>query len=347
MLHSMLPPVAAAITSLYLTKALEAEFGVDLAATQMPLTFAVLLVTGMVFLGCCESSFVPSPNAVARNGKKNDKGDDDNGKSKVSPHSLTDSFILPTRYARVHSAILLLVPPLVHAMTFRRRIISSSVTMDDWLDLVLVWTVPYLLHYVLHAMIITERMHGPYSFPMSFISNIMFPRTGNTLRGAFIPLLATFAASFACQHRYLIPLCHRVSYQFKGHDLPSSQMVSIFLTIATLFVVAGGWIWGSVSAQTNEPLFGEFHEDVVQLLFALAGTAGGIAFGMPWGLIPLPILAFLGLSLWLTTRLVSLFCLVDWLANVEKSLLQLTHLTLWDSSFGIFLSSSLLCMQLE
>jgi len=124
-------------------------------------------------------------------------------------------------------------------------------------------------------------------------------------------------------------------------------MVSIFLTIATLFVVAGGWIWGSVSAQTNEPLFGEFHEDVVQLLFALAGTAGGIAFGMPWGLIPLPILAFLGLSLWLPTRLVSLFCLVDWLANVEKSLLQLTHLTLWDSSFGIFLSSSLLCMQLE
>lgn len=304
MLHSLLPPVAAAVTSYYLSTGLEAELGGDLVATLLPLFFAVFLVIGMIFLGCCEASFVTSSSVDNNhNGKSNEKSDErDNGKT-GGPHTVTESFILSTRYARVHSTILLLAPALMHIMTFRRRILSPYISMDDILDLVIVWTIPYLLHYLLHTLHVSGKMSGPYSFPTSFINNILFPRSGNTLRGAFMPLVVSLAASLAAQQRYLIPLCHQVSYQFKGHDLPSSQMVSIFLTVATIFVVAGGWIWGSISTQTNEPLFGEFHEDVVQLLFALAGLAGGLAFGMPWGLIPLPILAFLGLSLWLTTRL--------------------------------------------
>lgn len=252
-------------------------------------------------MGCCESSFVPT--SEQSNGKNNDKSDDkDNGK--VLPHHMKDTCILPTRYARAHSTILLLVPALMQIMMFRRRIISAFFSTDDILDLVLVWTVPYLLHYVLHTLNVSGKLQGPYGFSSAFFTNIFFPRSGNTLRGTFVPLVMSLTASVACQQRYLIPLCHQVSYQFKGYDLPSSQMVSLFLTVATFFMVAGIWIWGSYSTETNEPLFGEFHEDVVQLLFALAGLSGGLAFGMPWGLIPLPILAFLGLSLWLTTRLV-------------------------------------------
>lgn len=309
MLHSILPPVFAAVTSLHLSGALVGELGSDFAATLLPLFFALFLVSAMIFFGCCESSFVPSAadsGSIGKNtGKSASKSNGKENGKMGGPHAIvSETFVVPTRHARVHSAMLLLVPALMHTMMFRRRIISSNISMDDWLDLLLVWAVPYLLHYILHTLHVSGKMEGPYSFPTSFINNTIFPRSGNTLRGAVIPLVVSLAASLACQQRYLIPLCHQVSYQFKGHDLPSSQMISIFLTAATIFVVSAGWIWGSISTQTNEPLFGEFHEDVVQLLFALAGLCGGMAFGMPWGLIPLPILAFLGLSLWLTTRLV-------------------------------------------
>ena len=192
-----------------------------------------------------------------------------------------------------------------HALLIRQLAVSGGGGMDDQRPRVAkVGEVGEYLD-ILHQLHVSGKLSGPYLFPSSFINNIFFPKAGNTLRGTFIPLLLSLAASVAVQQRYLIPLCHRVSYQFKGHDLPSADMVSIFLSGATLFIVAGGWIWGSISTKTGEPLFGEFHEDVVQLLFALAGMCGGLAFGMPWGLIPLPILAFLGLSLWLTTRLVS------------------------------------------
>jgi hypothetical protein len=299
MVHAMLPPSAAAVVAFELSVSLVSELGIDIAATLAPLMFACFLLLGMIFLGCAESSFVTPPKSTV-NGS--DKADDKNNEK--SHHIATNTNVLPTRYARAHSTALLLTPALMHTMMFRRRIISFYASKDDWLDLILVWTVPYLLHYLLHQLHVSGRVQGPYSFPSSFFTNILFPRSGNTLRGTFVPLMVSLAASVACQQRYLIPLCHRVSYQFKGHDLPSAELVSICLSVATFFMVAGGWIWGAYSSATNEPLFGEFHEDVVQVLFALAGLFGGLAFGMPWGLIPLPILAFLGLSLWLTTRLV-------------------------------------------
>ena len=309
MLHALLPPAAAAIVSFFLATSLVGELGVDLAATLTPHFFALLLISGMIFLGCAESSFVPSTQSNSNGtSKPKEKTEDDNGKDKAKRASLNsakETFVLPTRYARAHSTILLLAPALMHVMMFRRRLMSINVTTDDWLDLVLVWTVPYLLHYVLHQLHVSGKLQGPYNFPSSFFTNILFPRSGNTLRGTFVPLVVSMVSSFALQQRYLIPICHQVSYQFKGHDIPSLEMVSIFLSAGTFFMAAGGCIWGSYSTETGEPLFGEFHEDVVQLLFALAGMCGGLAFGMPWGLIPLPILAFLGLSLWLTTRLVS------------------------------------------
>jgi hypothetical protein len=303
MVHALLPPSGAAVVAFELSISFAAELGSDIAATLVPLVFAGLLLLGMIFLGCAESSFV-TPTKSTANGVKGGDNDDDKNNGKTH-HIATNTSILPTRYARAHSTLLLLTPALMHTMMFRRRIISLYASKDDLLDLILVWAVPYLLHYVLHQLHVSGRLQGPYSFPSSFFTNFLFPRSGNTLRGTFIPLMVSLAASIACQQRYLIPLCHQVCYQFKGHDLPSVELVSICLSVATFFMVAGGWIWGAYSSETNEPLFGEFHEDVVQVLFALAGLFGGMALGMPWGLIPLPILAFLGLSLWLSTRLVS------------------------------------------
>ena len=47
------------------------------------------------------------------------------------------------------------------------------------------------------------------------------------------------------------------------------------------------------------------HEDVVQVSLAFTDLCVGKAIGIPWNLTPLPILAFLGLSVWMTTRMVS------------------------------------------
>ena len=63
------------------------------------------------------------------------------------------------------------------------------------------------------------------------------------------------------------------------------------------------WIWGRTSTVTNELFFGEYHEDIVQLSISLSGMLLGKAFGFPWNLTPLPILAFLGLSVWITTKM--------------------------------------------
>lgn len=191
--------------------------------------------------------------------------------------------------------LLLLVPGLMYIVTFQRRIFSRHASFDEVYDLVLVWAVPYLLQ----CAILTLPEVCPYSLPRG-----LFPRTANsTLRGTSVPMAATMMASIAAQQRYLIPLCNAVSYQFNGHNLPSTFVVSLYLTMATAASLFALWIWGRRSSATGEPLFGEYHEDVVQLSISVGGMLLGKAFGFPWNMTPLPILAFLGLSVWLTTRM--------------------------------------------
>lgn len=73
------------------------------------------------------------------------------------------------------------------------------------------------------------------------------------------------------------------------------------------------WMWGRKSSSSStgnsnkeqqpQPLFGEYHEDAIQFMLALAGLALGKAWGLAWNMTPLPILGILGLSLWVTTRM--------------------------------------------
>ncbi len=111
-------------------------------------------------------------------------------------------------------------------------------------------------------------------------------------------------ASLSLQQAYLIPWCQSVAYLFYGHDMPPTWVFSLYLTVSTLASLFAVWVSGKKSAQTNEPLFGEFHEDVVQMSLAFTGLCVGKAIGIPWNLTPLPVLAFLGLSVWITTRMV-------------------------------------------
>jgi hypothetical protein len=263
-LHSVLPPVAASILTHHLVRLLTEYWSQDRVATLTPHLFASLLAAGMVSIGNCSSSF-------------------ESGK-----------FAISTVQARMHSATLLLVPGTMHVLMFRGRIISRLASTDELYDLVLVWALPYLLH--CGVLMLSES--SPYA-----MSNILFPKDQNTLRGALIPMAVSLAASLSMQQRYIIPICHAVSYQFNGHDLPSTVVVSLYLTLATLSILFALWTYGRKSSVTNEVLFGEYHEDIVQLSVSFGGLLLGKSFGIPWNLTPLPILAFLGLSVWVTTRM--------------------------------------------
>lgn len=247
----------------------------DKVATFAPFLFAALMATTMATVGSSRSSF--------------------QAQKKAGPQHTMSFSISPTS-ASIHSMMLLLLPGTVYLLTFWGRIFSRYASFDELYDLVLVWTTPYLFHCVILAL---GSDRTPYALP-----GMLFPKTGTaTLRGTIAPMVASLAASMAAQQRYVIPMCQAVSYQFNGHNLPSPFVVSLYLTGATMASLFAIWVWGRSSSVTNQPLFGEYHDDVVQLSISVGGMLLGKAFGFPWNLTPLPILAFLGLSVWLTSRM--------------------------------------------
>lgn len=181
-----------------------------------------------------------------------------------------------------NSLVLQVVTPLMHVFSFKRRIWSFQY---DWSELILVCAVPYLLNFGL-----THYKAGKFET--------------TTLKGTLVPMIVSVVASLSLQQAYLIPWCQSVAYLFYGHDMPPTWVFSLYLTVSTLASLFAVWVSGKKSAQTNEPLFGEFHEDVVQMSLAFTGLCVGKAIGIPWNLTPLPVLAFLGLSVWITTRMV-------------------------------------------
>jgi hypothetical protein len=269
-LHGCLVPVSATVLTYQLMTVLVDYVGVDKVATGAPYLFALCMLVGMWFIGSCESSYT-----IQEEGHK--------------------SYCIMRSMAWVHSVILLLIPPLMHLLSFRKRILSKHASFDEWHDTILVWAVPYLLHYVLHLYHVGDR--GPYSL------SILFSKSTNNLRGSFFPILVSIGASLSVQQKYLIPICQLSAYQFLGHNTPSPWITGLYLTCSTLASLASLWIYGKTSSTTNELLFGEYHDDVVQLSLALSGLFAGKAVGLPWNLTPLPILAFLGFTVWLTTRM--------------------------------------------
>ncbi len=270
-LHSLLPSVSASILSFHLSRLLMDYWGVDRVATLFPYLFALFMAAGMLSLGCTPSSFVPQDD------------------------TLMSSFSISSLAARGHSVLLLLVPGTMHCLMFRQRILSKHAATDELYDLILVWTVPYLLHC---GVLWLHSSKSPYTMAR------LFPEMReNTLRGTLVPMGLSLLSSLAAQQQYVIPLCNKVSYQFNGHDSPATWIVSTYLTSATFSVLFAVWTWGRKSSVTGEVLFGEYHEDIVQLAISASGLLLGRAFGFPWNLTPLPILAFLGLSVWVTTRM--------------------------------------------
>jgi len=277
-LHSLLPPVCSTIITNHLIRLLTDYWGIDRVATLSPLFFAVFMTIGMIIIGCRLSSFETKKQSI-----------------KSLDYAIT------SYSAKIHTMVLLLLPGTMHVLMFRSRIFSRYASFDEIFDLALIWTTPYLLH----CTVLSVVEESPYSLP-----KIISPKSNtSSLRGTFVPLVATLVASIAAQQRYLIPLCNTVAYQFNGHNLAATWVVSLYLTFATIIFLFAMWIWGKTSTVTNELFFGEYHEDIVQLSISASGMLLGKAFGFPWNLTPLPILAFLGLSVWITTKMMRYLCI--------------------------------------
>lgn len=241
-------------------------------ATWLPLVFAVSLAGTMLWLG----GNLPTHDSVTRHPTEQ---------------------ILPSM-ARGHWWLLLGLPGMLQVvLQFQSRWSSHF-----WFDLIIVVGLSYLLAL---GMVMLEDA-GVWSSPYGAIA-----RKGSrastacwgplvSLRACVIPATITSVLGIALHQRYLLALSQYFARYYLG-TTPSIWMTSLYWMMFTVSLLTA-LIVQTASATFVEWL-GEYQEDVVQLGLAMAGAALGKAFGMSWSFTPLPVLAFLGLALWLSTRL--------------------------------------------
>ena len=278
LLHGWVPPVTAAIMTISLQNM--EGLGQDAAALLGPHVFAVVLAASMFWVGSCPSSFV---------GHSKKQNTAVNSIDSQGSSSLQDAYCIDSRMAWMHVALLLIGPIVMHLTTCLWRILSSYASSDDFYDFLLVITVPVLLCFGLCGLDKT-----PYS---------QLVLTVQSHTAVFFPVMLTLVASFSLQQRYLLSMSMSLSNRFMGSSQPVWLSTFYWLS-GTVFALMAFWLWGRrKTSDPQQPLLGEYQEDVVQLSLALSGAAFGKAFGLPWNFVPLPILAFLGLTLWIATRM--------------------------------------------
>ena len=264
--------------------------GTDAMALLVPHAFALHLALGIRLVGAAPSSFAATDETDGRAGaSKESKG----GRA-------ADARAIHPRDGRRLSYLLVLLPPLLHLLAFRRRLASAYASWDDAFDAALAAAAPYALHYLLAS----SRVLGePWrrSLPWPLRSGTA-PAEERTLRGAALPVAASLVACLAFQARYLLPLCARASYIAHGHDGVVSPIVATaFLTGGTVLALVTAWFFGRQN-EAGEYLAGEYHEDVFQLLLAASASCLGLSFGPSWTFLPMPVLFAESLALWAITK---------------------------------------------
>lgn len=309
-LHSTLPPVSSVMVAYGLTaSSLSSSYtswGLDVAAIIFPHVFSLHLAFGIWLVGAAPS-MLGSLDAVERdndfNGRADKKGDDDKRAKREKGHNFTCA--INPREGRVLSFLLVFIPPIVHVVTFRQRIAYSYASWDDLFDLILISTIPYILHYLLASNgVLDERWRRSLSWILK--SGTSPIEGGRTLRGAIVPMAVSLLSCIALQQRYLVPLCARASYIVNGHDgIISPMLASTFLTLGTIFAYATVWFFGRKNSN-GEYLLGEYHEDAFQIILGASAVFFGLSCSPPWTFLPVPMLAAESLALWIITRQVSL-----------------------------------------
>jgi hypothetical protein len=297
-LHLSLPPTAASIVAYEFTSSSMASsyitLGVDSLAILFPYLFAFHLALGIWLVGAAPSTIGSNEEEDAPTYNKEDKKDS-------RDKSVTFTSAIQPREGRLLSNLLVFSPCIVHAAIFRQRIIYSYASWDDVFDLILISTVPYLLHYLLASKgVLDERWRRSLNW---FLKAGTFQvEGGRTVRGAAVPMMVSLLACIAFQHRYLISLCAWASYIMNGHEgVISSTMATTFLTLCTLLVYSSLWFFGRQN-EDGSYLLGEYHEDVFQLLLCAASVFLGLSCSPPWSFLPVPVLLSESVALWLISK---------------------------------------------
>lgn len=299
-LHTAATFVVPTLSQCCLTTLLEPWHGRDVVATGAPHLYAGLLLLTMLGLGSCRSSFPVHPISSS-SPKDHHRG---------LHHEHSPEFSIPSRIANAHVSCLLLVPPTMHLAMFRRRIFSSYSGLDDWCDWILSFTIPYLLVVLVRVLHENDIVPTPYGTLNIVSGGSKVGVQGSIMStSTMLPSVVALVTSLAAQHRYLIPVAHTISYVYTGNKPPTGWL-TLYWTLATVMLIAMIWLWGRKSHITNEPLLGEYQEDAIQLLLAGVGMMIGKGLGMSWNFTPLPILAFLGIALWLSTRMLRYLAIV-------------------------------------
>ena len=200
-LHFTLPPTSAAIIAYELTSSSVSSsyltLGVDSLATIFPYLFAFHLALGIYLVGAAPSIMGSDDEEDRATYSKEDKKD-------LRDKSATVTCAIQPREGRLLSNLLVFAPALVHTATFRQRIIYSYASWDDLFDLVLISTVPYLLHYTLASKsVLDERWRRSLNWFMKAGTSPL--EGGRTIRGAAIPMLLSLSHAAVSIGMHIVP----------------------------------------------------------------------------------------------------------------------------------------------
>jgi hypothetical protein len=296
-LHGVLPPVFAVLVTVSCSNGLERTSGMEFATIVTPYVFLLFMTIAMLMVGALPSTL---SNPIVLD--TTDREDRFHG-------AMEDlHYCFPRAIAMGHVRLLIYLPGIIHLSNCWTRIVSRYVTNDDVYDLLLALTVPYVtLNVVIMSLHTTNILPSPYGLVLSnsHHQQQLQPKLGDQMLFAVI----TFLASWSIQQRYLISICHSLSYHNFGTQIPTWQC-TMYWTLTTILLYAVALVWGRMDPTTNQLLFGEYHEDAVQLILSAVGLCFGKAFGLPWSMTPLPILGILGLIFWINTRMLRYLSIV-------------------------------------
>ena len=298
MLHLVLPLASSSVLTYHSAVAMMdmVDVGSGTASIATPFVFLLCMTVTTSMHGDSASSFASlreeaaqprSPTTTLGNGV-DDKDDDNGGKSKGIKSAEMPRAITPND-GKILSLVMLTVPLLIYMLIYRNA-------SGGGLNLILLLTTPYVAHYLL---IISGRIWWAESLPWMLRTETA---SSQTLQGALVPVVISTVASIAFQLKFILPICETASFLLNGHETQSPILTTIYLTISSLSGIAGVWLFGRKN-QNDELLFGEYHEDVFQMMLATSGVFLGLALGMSWGILPLPALSFLAISIYVATRM--------------------------------------------
>jgi hypothetical protein len=213
----------------------------------------------------------------------------------------TSYYYISPSMARGHALLLLGLP-------LTLQLVMQLGNPWNWMavyDCVIVTGCSYLYLYIMVILDDFKLWPSPYSRTVvtRTKSSWLLPLPSR-LSACWLPILMAVLTTVAVQQRYLIAWSHAFAYRYLGTK-PSVAMTTAYWLVSTVALILAVvlYTWPHDNLDGNSSWLREYQEDGMQLLLALAGATLGKAFGMSWNFTPLPVLAVLGFSLWVATRL--------------------------------------------